>query len=36
MQRVLGSYDEAKCRELAAEFVANGTWQATIMELAII
>ena len=34
MQRVLDTYDEAKCKELAAEFVADGTWQVpTLIRL---
>ena len=34
MQRVLNSYDEAKCRDLAATFVNDGTWQVpTLIRL---
>lgn len=34
MRRVLDSYDEAKCRNLAATFVANKTWQVpTLIRL---
>jgi hypothetical protein len=34
MQRVVASYSDAKCRKLAATFVANGTWQVpTLIRL---
>jgi imidazolonepropionase-like amidohydrolase len=34
MQRVTGTYDETKCRQLAAAFIANQTWQVpTLIRL---
>jgi imidazolonepropionase-like amidohydrolase len=27
MRRIISTFSEAKCRRLAAEFIANGTWQ---------
>lgn len=34
VQRVIDSYDEARCKELAGEFVADGSWQVpTLIRL---